>query len=277
MEKIIEIENEKIYNGCLNSFVIAKYIKGIDVSYNAKKYCKKYDCDGLILLDQNNHLKDTAFKMIFYNRDGSNGYMCGNGIRCLMVYAYDIGLVKDNITYKIDTTTGIYECKIASTNPFIVEANLGKPSFDAKLLSLDCNSSVINQEFEIDDYKLNLTCIFLTTHHAVIIIKDKEELELIKNAKIGEKLKVHPFFKKGINCNFVYVIDEENIFLQTCERGVGWTLACGTGACASFAVLNMLKLVKNHVCAHFVKGSVEVLKNANDEIILIGPAKQGKE
>ena len=269
----------KLYNGCLNTFVIDynhNYSED-EISKYAITYCNKHDCDGLILLDKDNHIKDTIFKMIFYNRDGSNGYMCGNGIRCLMRFAYEEGLIKDNITYKIDTKTGIYECRVSSICPFVVEANLGKPSFDPFVLSLDTKNEVINQEFIIDEYKLNLTCIFLTTHHAVSIIKGKEDLDLIKKNQIGEKLKVHPFFKKGINCNFVYVIDKDNIFLQTCERGVGWTYACGTGASASFTVLNMLGLVNNRVCAHFLKGSVNVMKNEKGEIILIGPANSGKE
>ena len=269
----------KTYNGCLNSFVIDynhNYSEDTISAY-AIKYCNSVDCDGLILLDKDNHKEGTVFKMLFYNRDGSNGYMCGNGIRCLMRFAYEEGIVKESTLYKVDTKTGIYECKILSTEPFIVEANLGVPSFDPRLLALNTNKEVISQEFLLDEYKLNLTCIFLTTHHAVIIIKDQNELDYIKEHNIGEKLKVHPFFKKGINCNFVYVIDEENIFLQTCERGVGWTYACGTGASSSFAVLNMLGKVGKHVCAHFPKGSVEVKINDKGEIILIGPANSGKE
>ena len=269
----------KTYNGCLNSFVI-DYNHNYDedtISAYAIKYCDSFDCDGLILLDKDNHKEGTIFKMLFYNRDGSNGYMCGNGIRCLMRFAYEEGIVKKNTLYKVDTKTGIYECKILTVSPFIVEANLGAPSFDPKLLALDTDKEVISHEFLLDGYKLNLTCIFLTTHHAVIIIKDKDELAYIKEHKIGEKLKVHPFFKKGINCNFVYVIDKENIFLQTCERGVGWTYACGTGASSSFAVLNMLGKVGKHVCAHCPKGSVEVKINDKGEIILIGPANLGKE
>ena len=277
MNTKIEIDNEKIYNGCLNTFVIARYKDNMDVGYNAIKYCNKYGCDGLILLDTFNNKPNTIFKMIFYNRDGTNGYMCGNGIRCLIRYAYEENLLKANAIYKIDTFTGIKECIITSISPFIVKVNLGLPSYDPTDVELNDSIEYFNRDLEVASKSVKISCLFLTTHHAVVLLKSKDELEEIKKQKLGELIKDHPIFKKGINVNFVYVIDKDNIFLQTCERGVGYTLACGTGASSSFAVLRRMGKVNDKVIAHFIHGSVNVYENQKHEIILEGRADKGKQ
>lgn len=266
----------KLYNGCENTFVIGKYEEGMDVSKTAIEKCNQYDVDGLILLDIYNKKQNCIFKMIFYNRDGTNGYMCGNGIRCLMRYAYEEGMLNVNELYKVDTYTGIKECTIISTSPFIVKVNLGKPSYNPKDVEIDSDRECFNGDINVDGKDIKISCLFLTTHHAVVLLKSKEELDEIKAHKIGEKLKVHPFFKKGINVNFVYVMDRNNIFLQTCERGVGYTLACGTGASSSFAVLRRMKMVNDEVTAHFIKGDIKIKENENNDIIMIGRADTGK-
>ena len=266
----------KLYNGCENTFVIGKYEEGMDISKTAIEKCSEYDVDGLILLDIYNKKKNCIFKMIFYNRDGTNGYMCGNGIRCLMRYAYEEGMLNENELYKVDTFTGIKECQIMSVNPFIVKVNLGRPSYDPKDVEIEADNEFFNKDFEIDGKNIKVAALFLTTHHAVVLLKSKEELDEMKKERIGEKLKEHPFFKKGINVNFVYVMDRDNIFLQTCERGVGYTLACGTGASSSFAVLRRMKKVNKTVTAHFIKGDIKISENDNKEIIMTGRADTGK-
>ena len=74
----------------------------------------------------------------------------------------------------------------------------------------------------------------------------------------------------------MYVIDRSNIFLQTCERGVGYTLACGTGASSSFAVLRRMGLVESAVTAHFLHGNIKLKENEKHEIIMEGRADTGK-
>ncbi len=266
----------KIYNGCENTFAITRYEEGMDVNKIAIEKCHQYDVDGLILLDIYNKKQNCIFKMIFYNRDGTNGYMCGNGIRCLMRYAYEEGMLNVGERYLVDTFTGIKECTILKTSPFIVKVNLGKPSYDPQDVEIDSDIEYFNHDFNLDGNIIKMSCLFLTTHHAVVLLKSRDELAEIKKQKIGDKLKIHPFFKKGINVNFVYVIDKSNIFLQTCERGVGYTLACGTGASSSFAVLRRMGLVDKSVTAHFIKGDIRIEENDNKEIIMIGRADTGK-
>ena len=175
MNTKIEIENEKIYNGCMNTFVIARYKEGMDVSYNAIKYCNKYDCDGLILLDIYNKKLNTIFKMIFYNRDGTNGYMCGNGIRCLVRYAYEEGMLNENELYKVDTFTGIKECVITSVNPFMVKVNLGLPSYDPKDVEIDLDHEMFDYKLNIGVKTIKISALFLTTHHAVVLMKSRKK------------------------------------------------------------------------------------------------------
>ena len=266
----------KLYNGCENTFVIGKYEEGMDVSKTAIEKCSEYDVDGMILLDNYNKKEKCIFKMIFYNRDGTNGYMCGNGIRCLMRYAYEEGMLNENELYKVDTFTGIKECVITSVNPFMVKVNLGNASYDPKDVEIDLDHEMFDYSLNISGKIVKVSALFLTTHHAVVLLKSKEELDEIKKEKVGEAIRSHPIFKKGINVNFVYVMDRGNIFLQTCERGVGYTLACGTGASSSFAVLRRMGLVESAVTAHFIHGSIKLKENEKHEIIMEGRADTGK-
>ena len=233
-----------LYNACHNSFVFCTYEKDIDYSKLTIALCDKHDKDGLIAVEIANE-DDYDLVMHFYNRDGSLAPMCGNGTRCMMLYAYKLAFIDIKKEIKIKTNGGDVYSKINSLNPLSISVNLGKISFSPELLDLDSKDEMIDEEENIDGVSLKMTAIFLRTHHLVCEIDN--DVDIYNLDKVAKEIYANPVFKKKININFVKIIDKDNIFVRTYERGVGWTKACGTGAASSFALLNKKKLVNNIV------------------------------
>lgn len=252
-----------VYHGCLNSFVISDDNTG-DLNQKAKRLCEEYHTDGYITLHKD------PLEMLYFNADGSQAPMCGNGIRCFTRFLYDLGLIKHDVV-KIKTLGGIYYTQITSLDPFMVKVNLGKPSFSPQLLDITTDKKeFIQEKLTIDDEIIEVSCVFMGTHHCVAFVEE------IKETDLGEKLCHHPLFTKQMNVNFVNVIDRKNIFVKTFERGVGWTKACGTGACSSYVIAKRLNLVNNEVTCTFEGGKIH-LETIDDQIIMEGPVEVIKE
>lgn len=252
-----------VYHGCHNSFVICENAEG-NLSEVAMKLCNKYHTDGFITLGEED------FEMIFYNADGTRAPMCGNGIRCFTRYLYERGLISKDVV-KIKTLGGYMMTRISSLNPFMVQVNLGKPIFSSQTLDIDTNlPTFIKQEILVDDGIVEVSCVFLGTHHAIVFVNE------ISDSSLGKKICHHPIFKKQINVNFVKVIDQKNIFVKTYERGVGWTKACGTGASSSYVIARLFNLVDKDITCHFEGGEIN-LSTEEEMIIMEGPAEVIKE
>lgn len=234
--------DKAIFSGCNNNFYICNYY---DINCREiKEICDKYNTDGFIMLEINN-----GFIMHFYNRDSSRAPMCGNGIRCLTYFMYLNNLVMSNVDIKIKTDSGIVITKITNLNPFVVLVNLGKPKEYFSYIA------------KINNQEIKLEYVFLGTDHVVI-----NGLDFMKNAKNIQKLSI---FKNGCNVNFVNIIDRKNIIVNTYERGVGWTAACGSGACSSFYILNKQGLIDDNIAVHFKYDNVNVRK-IDEDIYLEG-------
>lgn len=245
--------NKGIFSGCGNNFYICYY-------YNIKvediiSICNTYHTDGFIMLEQID-----SFRMHFYNQDGSRAPMCGNGIRCLTYFMYLNNLVEPYKNIPIITDSGIVNVSITNINPMTVKVNLGKPSFRKE--DMDCLDIYINKIIEINNISIPITNVFLGTHHTIIFDETMK--------KYAKEIQNNSIFKKGTNVDFVKVLNKNNIHVDTYERGVGWTNACGTGAASSFVVANTLGLVNNNITVHFKNESVHV-KEVNNEIYLEGP------
>lgn len=253
-----------VYHGCQNTFVILNYETNVNYSHKAITLCEKYHTDGLLIV------KTNPLEMIFYNADGSRAPMCGNGIRCFARYAYESGIINQD-KLKVVTLGGLMEIQITSLEPFMVRVNLGKPDFSPKKLDIESDlPTFINQKINIDGKDVTVSAVYLGTHHAVIYVDE------IEKTFLGERLCKHPIFTEQINVNFVKVINRNNLYVLTYERGVGWTKACGTGASSSFVISRMLGLVDDKVIVDFEGGQITV-SYENDDIMMEGPAEVIKE
>lgn len=205
--------------------------------------------DGLILLE-NDVASD--FKMVYYNSDGNESTMCGNGGRCLVAFAQFLGVIKNNTT-------------------FLAVDGLHNAEIDRDIVSL--------QMVDVKEVKTKPGAMFLNTgspHHVQLV----ENISNFKVKKEGEKLRYGLYGKTGSNINFVEPKGENEFSVRTYERGVeDETLSCGTGVTAvAIAMHKAGKIDKNHVVLNVLGGKLQVSFNyENDtysDVFLIGEAKQ---
>ena len=184
--------------------------------------------DGLILIKPS--LK-ADFKMEMYNADGSEGAMCGNGIRCVAKYVYDYGLT-DQTRISIETKSGIkyVDLTVQNGKVSLVRVNMGSPVLEAAQIPIVSEKEkVINEPIVAAGTEYRMTGVSMGNPHAVVYIEDVRGLEI---EKIGPAFENHPRFPDRVNTEFVRVMDEHTVEMRVWERGSGETLACGTGACA---------------------------------------------
>lgn len=255
------------YHGCGNDFIIVheKDIKEInDLTSFIKRICNRYigvGADGFIVA------KTCPLAMVFYNQDGSVGSMCGNGIRSLSAFFYDEHLVSSH-NFTIITQAGAINIETISTNPYYFKVTTSSFSFSSKDLEIDTNSETFfNQIITYNGLDICVYAIFLGTKHLVTFVDNFEMID----EKIGSYLSNHHLFKDRINVDFVKIIDKNNIKLKTYERGVGFTKACGTGACASLVVAHRLGLCDNRANVIMELGSLTI-EQVNETVIMEGPA-----
>ena len=184
---------------------------------------------GMVLIE-NSDVADA--KMRVFNRDGSEGKMAGNPIRCVAKYLYDKGIVvKDEMT--IETGAGIKELKLYISNKRVtsVQVNMGKPDFSTKALpcTLD-EDEIVDYPITIGAGSYNITCLSVGNPHCVVFKKDIDSIDINKVGPFFEKADIFP---ERINTEFVRVVNRNTIKMRAYERGNGETFACGTGACAA--------------------------------------------
>ena len=184
--------------------------------------------DGLILIKPS-QVADCEMDM--YNADGSQGAMCGNGVRCVAKFVSDAGIAKkDRIS--VATKSGIKYVDVFAENgkAVSVRVNMGAPILRAEEVPMVCEKdTAVAYPLEVDGSVWNVTAVSMGNPHAVVYIDDVDGLEI---EKIGPAFEHHPAFPDRVNTEFVRVIDRHTVQMRVWERGSGETLACGTGACA---------------------------------------------
>ena len=189
--------------------------------------------DGIILVCPSD--KADA-KMRIFNLDGSEGKMCGNGIRCVGKFLYDHGMVdiKKKDKLDIETLSGIKHLKAYTLDGEVksLRVDMGKAILDPKEIPAKMDKDkIVNEPYTIDGEEYNITCVSMGNPHCVVFIKsDIDNLEL---DEIGPKFENDKLFPERVNTEFVKVLDDHTIKMRVWERGSGETWACGTGACAA--------------------------------------------
>ena len=229
--------------------------------------------DGLILLLKSNV---ADIKMTMFNADGSEGKMCGNGIRCLVKFAIDEGVIPQNTNLvTVETLSGILSVKPIFENNLMVKASvkMGSPILNPIDIPVKINSSnfVSNYPLKVNEYNLNLSFVSMGNPHAIAILK--EPIEDVPLHIIGPILETNSIFPDRINFEIVNIISENYVKLRVWERGSGLTMACGTGACATVVSLNLQNLVNNSVEVELPGGNLNITWPGNGPVIMEGPVK----
>ena len=185
--------------------------------------------DGLIMILPS-EIADVRMRM--FNADGSEGQMCGNGIRCVAKYAFDHGLTQAN-PMKVETAAGIKVIDLQLNEDGKVQSatvDMGEPILEGKAIPSTIElEKVVNYTIEANDQSYDITLVSMGNPHAMIYVDDVADIEL---EKIGPVLENIPEFPERMNVHFVQVHSDNEVTMRTWERGSGITLACGTGASA---------------------------------------------
>ncbi|MCR4716047.1 MAG: diaminopimelate epimerase [Lachnospiraceae bacterium] len=225
--------------------------------------------DGLILVAPS----DVAdVRMIMYNLDGSEGAMCGNGIRCVGKFFYDYKMT-DKTEITVETKSGIKKLTLFPKDGKVetVKVDMGKPILNAKdIPAVFDKDQLINEPVEVNGKTYNLTAVSMGNPHAVTFVDDTKSLDL---EKIGPDFENHPIFPDRVNTEFVEIINRNEVNMRVWERGSGETFACGTGACATAVASVLNGLTDNHVTVHLLGGDLDLFYDEDNETVwMTGPA-----
>ena len=225
--------------------------------------------DGLILIKPS---EVADGKMEMYNADGSQGAMCGNGIRCVAKYMYDYGIT-DKTSISVETKSGIkyLDLTIKDGKVDTVKVNMGTPILKAVDIPVRSEKEkVIDESVMVDGKEWKITCVSMGNPHAITYIDDVKNLEI---EKIGPKFENHEIFPDRVNTEFVRVIDRTTVEMRVWERGSGETLACGTGACA-VAVSSILNgLTEEEVTVKLLGGDLKIFwDRTENKVYMTGSA-----
>lgn len=238
----------------------------------ARTLCNRHygiGADGLILICPS---KVSDFKMEIYNSDGSVAGMCGNGIRCLGKYVYDYRLTGKE-TLSIETKSGIrnMHLQIRDGKACGAMVDMGVPRLNAHSIPiLSEKDLVINDPIEVQEKNYRMTGISMGNPHAVIF---SEEINGIPLEETGRELEFHPRFPERANIEFCHVTARDRMEVRVWERGVGETLACGTGACAAVVASVLNDLTDEEVIVKLLGGELSVRWDRKvNHVFLEGPA-----
>lgn len=205
------------------------------------------------------------FKYRIYNADGSEVEQCGNGVRCFARFVYEQGL-----TYKtrlrVQTRAGIVEPELGANG--WVRVNMGQPRFLPEQIPFVAESAQAVYELQLDDRSIEIDVVNMGNPHAVMLVEDILTADV---AGLGPKIERHARFPERVNAGFLQVMSRTHARLRVFERGVGETLACGTGACAAVVSGIRRGLLDPQVHIELAGGALNIAWQSGDVVWMTGP------
>lgn len=247
-------------HGLGNDFVLIdsrkEKLEGLDLPKLAQALCDRHfgvGADGLLIVWPSDK---AHYRMQVINADGSEAEMCGNGIRCFAKYVYETDQLKEEVI-SVETLAGtILPAVIAEQGKVAaVEVDMGEPKDEG--------------EVKLAGYAFKK--ISMGNPHAVAFV---DELNAVPLAEIGPAIENDRHFPNRTNVEFVRVINDKEIAVAVWERGVGETLACGTGACASAVAAHLAGKTGRRVAVRLPGGNLEIEWGEDNHVLMRGPAEK---
>ena len=223
-------------------------------------------CDQILLIEPPSQ-PNIDFRYRIFNNDGTEVGQCGNGARCFAKFVHNRRLTgKDNIL--VETANGIIELKLQSDQ--IVKVNMGLPLLNPKDIPFLVEQQKILYEISAENFKLSISAVSMGNPHAVLEVDDVCSASV---QSLGQAIGSHHLFPKQVNVGFMQIVNSHEINLRVYERGVGETLACGSGACAAVVAGQLQGLLGSPVTVNLTGGSltIEWLGDGHP-VIMTGPA-----
>ncbi|MEX1667870.1 diaminopimelate epimerase [Zhongshania guokunii] len=210
---------------------------------------------------------DVDFRYRIYNAEGSEVEQCGNGARCFARYIRDKRLTgKERI--KVETLAGIIELEVTENRH--VRVDMGAPILDPLRIPFTAEQQANDYALDINGVEWRVGAVSMGNPHVILPVADVDTAPV---AEIGPTAEQHPRFPQRVNVGFMQVIDRDTIKLRVFERGVGETLACGTGACAAVVSGIVQGKLNNSVTVHLPGGNLSIdWQGAGQPVIMTGPA-----
>lgn len=222
--------------------------------------------DQLLLIEPSNDKNIDFFYRIF-NADGSEVGQCGNGARCLMRFVLDKHLSSKKELI-IKTQTSLMRATLEKNNLITVE--MGIPNFSPQQIPFQQIKQQEQYDLLFEGKTISFHALNVGNPHAVIKVDDVQSVDV---TKIGQWLEKHPMFPEGVNVGFMQILDKNAFALRVFERGVGETLACGSGACAAAAVAIKFYGLNKTLTAKLLEGDLAISwLHDNEPIRMTGPA-----
>lgn len=194
-----------------------------------------------------------AFYYGIWNADGTPSGQCGNGVRCVAAWLHRAGALALNDDVRIESPSGAVTVRLL--DPTLVTVDMGEPAFAPARLPFDAGQVADTYAIDVGGDTLAIGAVSMGNPHAVVAVNDLHAPEL---ERLGPLLSAHPCFAEGANAGFVQRVGRHHVRLRVHERGSGWTLACGTGACAAMAVLRRRGDVGDSVDVALPGGSLRI-------------------
>jgi len=268
--KIHGLGNDFILIDCLNKSLGDSSF----LSYLAKKLCDRnfgIGADGLILILPSSK---ADLRMRIFNYDGSEAQMCGNGIRCFAKYAYENKLVSKN-KFTVKTLAGTITPELIFKDKEIsgIKVNMGTPKLRRREIPMNGEDTptVIDETLTINpEQTFKITCVSMGNPHCITFVNDVQSISV---DEIGPKIENHPLFPEKTNVEFIQVLNKQEVNFRVWERGVGETLACGTGACAALVAAVLNKKIDRVATIHLPGGDLDIRWADDGYVYMTGPAE----
>ncbi len=252
-----------------NDFVLTerKHLPKQPYGSLAKRLCHRHTgvgADGLIVLEKGRAAK---WRMRIFNADGSDGQTSGNGARCLAHLLFKLRKASGNRVI-FETVRGVAE--IVRVKKGYYRVDMGRPVWEAEKIPLNfTKNNFIHQPIRVNAGIFNGTAVSVGNPHLVLFVES-----IPKNwVEIGQKLEHHRFFPKGVNIEFVRVHGKKQATVAVWERGVGETLACGTGSVAVLAAGVITGRLARKAKIRMPGGVLDVEWSVNGHLYLAGPVQ----
>jgi diaminopimelate epimerase len=218
-----------------------------------------------------------------FNADGSEAEACGNGLRCVAKYAAYKGLVGAGAQQiSVETMSGIREARLRRTKGKVIgiQVSMGKPEFRAKAIPVLVEPNqegivdikpILDYPVTVDNKELLLNFVSMGNPHAVCFCK--QPVSDFPLSRLGPAVEQHKLFPNRINFEVANVTNRQQIEVRVWERGVGETLACGSGACAVAVMAQLRGYIDNKVDIKLPGGTLSVEWDGIEEVLLDGPAE----
>ena len=202
------------------------------------------------------------------NADGSLAEQCGNGARCIGAWLHRAGVLAAGVAVRLDSPAGVIGMQLTDATHVTVE--MGEPVFEPAKIPFAAAAAAARYPLDVAGEHIEIAAVSMGNPHAVLEVASVDDPRV---QRLGPAITAHPRFPRGVNAGFAEVLSAGHIRLRVHERGAGWTLACGSGACAAVAALQQSGRVADTVRVDLPGGSLAIRwPGPGDSLWMTGPA-----